>query len=95
MGTLTKRDREILNFIKDYMMDWGTTPTIREIGIGVGLYSTASVYNHFQKLVRLGYINPVSDKSFRYSVKGMKYVEEEGETWDTQKEQQNTVTKSE
>ena len=77
MGTLTKRDREILDFIKDYMVDWGTTPTIREIGLGVGLYSTASVYTHFQKLVRLGYIIPVSEKTFRYSVKGMRYVKDD------------------
>ena len=76
MGDLTKRDREILNFIKDYMMDWGTTPTIREIGIGVGLYSTSSVYNHLKRLEAHGYINYVCEKSFRYSVKGMKYVEE-------------------
>lgn len=76
MGNITKRDLEILSFIKNYMLKNGTTPTIRDIGDGVGLYSTSSVYKHFQRLVSYGYIYPVSDKTFRYSVKGMRYIED-------------------
>lgn len=74
---MTKRDKEILDFIKDYMVEHGTIPTVREIGEGVCLYSTTSVYKHMQNLVRLGEIIPVKEKSYRYIVKGMKYVREE------------------
>lgn len=70
---LTKRDQDILDFIKDYMKKNGTTPTIREIASGVGLYSTASAHSHFIRLSDLGYITQLDR---RYTVKGMKYVEE-------------------
>lgn len=72
---MTKRDKEILEFVKDYMKKTGTTPTIREIGEGVGLYSTSSVYSHFQSLVASGDIIPVTGNSYRYSVKGMRYID--------------------
>lgn len=75
MDKLTKRDKEILECIKRYMKEHGTTPTIREIGECVGLYSTSSVHIHFQKLVATGDIIPVTGKSYRYAVKGMRYVE--------------------
>lgn len=71
--TLTKRDQEILRFIKKYMMEHGTTPTIREIGNGVGLYGTSTVHVHFQRLIELGYIE---QHNRRYTVKGMRYVED-------------------
>lgn len=74
---MTKRDREILDFIKEYMIEHGTVPTVREIGEGVNLYSTTSVYKHMRNLVRLGEIIPVKEKSNRYIVKGMKYVRTE------------------
>lgn len=76
---MTKRDKEILDFIKDYMVKNGTVPSIREIGEGVCLYSTTSVYKHMQNLVRLGEIIPVKTKSYRYIVKGMRYVREEAQ----------------
>ena len=72
---MTKRDQDILAFIKNYMKENGTTPTIREIGDGVGLYGTSSVHVHFQRLVGLGYIE---QNNHRYTVKGMKYVEVDG-----------------
>lgn len=77
MGGLTKKDKEMLEFIKNYMLENGTTPTIREIGQGVQLYSTSTVHKHFQRLVDKGYIEQLSDgKSYKYRVKGMKYVVE-------------------
>lgn len=75
---MTKRDKEILDFIKDYMVKNGIAPTMREIGEGVCLYSTRSVYDHIQSLIKHGEIIPVEQekKSYRYRVKGMKYVRE-------------------
>lgn len=59
------------------MLENGTVPTLREIGKGVNLYSTRSVYEHMQKLIKLGEIIPSKENGNRYSVKGMKYVMEE------------------
>jgi repressor LexA len=72
---LTKRDEDILEYIKDYMKRTGVTPTIREIASGVGLYSTASAYSHFSKLNEMGYITQIDR---RYTVRGMRYVEDNG-----------------
>ena len=75
MGELTKREREMLEFIKSYMKEYGTTPAFRDIGDALNMYSLNTVYTHFKKLMMKGYITKVSDK--RYRVRGMKYVEEE------------------
>lgn len=76
MGDITKRQKEILRYIKDFMIAHGTTPSIREIGKGVGLYSTSTVHGHFQRLVESGYIEQIGDNNSRYTVKGMRYVED-------------------
>jgi repressor LexA len=70
---LSERDKAVLDFIKQYMLENGFTPTIREICEGVGLYGTSTVHKHFQKLVDMGYI---TQKEKRYCVKGMRYVED-------------------
>ena len=77
MGEITKRQKEILRYIKDFMLERGTTPSIREIGEGVGLYSTSTVHAHFRSLVDKGYIEQVT--SNRYIVKGMRYMEDESQ----------------
>ena len=43
---LTKRQEEILNFIKKYIADHGYPPAVREICAGVGLSSPATVFVH-------------------------------------------------
>ena len=72
MDKFTKKDEKVLRFIKDFMLVNGYTPTIREICNGTGYSSTSTVHEHFEKLVRLGYIEK-HDK--RFSVKGVRYVE--------------------
>ena len=74
-NVLSKREEEVLEFIKRYMKREGTTPTIREICIGLGYRSSSSVYTHFSRLVYKGYIKQYEKGSNRYSVKGMEYVE--------------------
>ncbi len=62
---------EVLEYIKDFMKKNGYTPTLTEIGEGVGLESKATVHDHFESLVKKGYITKYGK---RYSVKGMHYV---------------------
>jgi predicted transcriptional regulator len=54
------------------MIREGVTPTMRDIGEGIGLSSIASVHRHFSNLVKRGDIE-LKGRS-RYRVKGVKYV---------------------
>lgn len=66
----------MLDYIKTYMFKNGITPTMTEIGEGIGMYSTNTVFTHFQNLIRKGYIRKATrGKTFRYTVPGMHYVE--------------------
>ena len=53
---LTKRDLEILDFIKSYIAQYGYAPSYREIGEGVNMRSNSTVYSHVQKLLMFGEI---------------------------------------
>ena len=51
---LTKRQREIFDFISRYLSRHGYPPTVREIGQAVGLHSSSTVHAHLSKLESLG-----------------------------------------
>jgi len=59
---ITKRQRDVLDFIKKYIADHGYPPAIREICKGVNLSSPATVFVHMKNLERLGYIKTTSNK---------------------------------
>lgn len=51
---MSEMKKRILQFIKDYMSQHGYAPTVREIGSGVGLLSSSSVYHHLEMLLDAG-----------------------------------------
>ena len=51
-----QKQQEILEFIKQFILDKGYPPTVRDIGIGVDLKSTASVHFHLEQLEKNGLI---------------------------------------
>ncbi|MFH0815023.1 MAG: transcriptional repressor LexA [Candidatus Falkowbacteria bacterium] len=53
---LTKRQAELLNFVKTFQKDYGYSPSYREIGQGLGLKSTATVAGHLQTLKKKAYL---------------------------------------
>ncbi len=53
---LTKRQEEILNFIKKTVLEKGYPPSVREIGAAVGLNSSATVHSHLNSLESKGLI---------------------------------------
>jgi len=59
---ITKRQRDVLDFIKKYIADHGYPPAIREICKGVNLSSPATVFVHMKNLEQLGYIKTTSNK---------------------------------
>lgn len=53
---LSKRQQDILNFIKKEVQDKGYPPSVREIGEAVGLASSSTVHGHLARLESKGLI---------------------------------------
>ena len=56
MDDLTERQSAILTFISRHCRDSGYPPTVREIGLAVGLASPSTVHAHLAKLETAGHI---------------------------------------
>ena len=63
MNDLTKRQSEVLNFIKEFMVSHGYPPTVREICNSLGLSSPATAHSHLAQLESKGYIKKNSNKN--------------------------------
>jgi len=63
METLTRRQDEILNFIKEYIVSHGYPPTIREIGAAMGVNSPATIHAHLNNLEKKGVIKKDDSKN--------------------------------
>lgn len=50
--TLYKRQRQIIDFIAQYIQRYGYSPTLREIAASIGVSSLATVHEHLQALER-------------------------------------------
>ncbi|MCR5342935.1 MAG: transcriptional repressor LexA [Butyrivibrio sp.] len=55
-GKISEKQREILEFIKEKILEKGYPPTVREICETVHLKSTSSVHSHLETLEKNGYI---------------------------------------
>ncbi len=56
MTKLSKRQQQILDFIKKEVQTKGYPPSVREIGEAVGLASSSTVHGHLARLESKGYI---------------------------------------
>jgi len=56
MNKLSKRQSEILTFIKEEVKTKGYPPSVREIAEAVGLASSSTVHGHLERLENKGYI---------------------------------------
>ena len=59
---LTKRQEDVLKYIKKYVAKHGFPPATREIGEALGLTSPATVHTHIKKLVQKGYLRTTKSK---------------------------------
>lgn len=73
MKKLSKRQREVLNYIKKTWEETGEFPTVREITKALGLRSSGSGYFHLMALVRKGLLEKDEHGRFKW-----KYISEEG-----------------
>lgn len=54
--TMTKRERQVLCFIRRYFDRFGWAPSYRDIGKGIGLQSVGDVHRYLHRLEALGFL---------------------------------------
>ena len=70
--TLYKRQKQIIDFIGQYIQKFGTSPTLQEIADALGVSSLATVHEHLQSLVKKGVI-----RRFEGAVRGLELLDKE------------------
>ena len=60
---LTKRQKQIYDFIRDHVEREGYAPSLEEIGLRFGLSSVATVHKHVQNLVQKGLLRKAWNRS--------------------------------
>jgi len=63
MNELTKRQEDVLSYIKEFISKKGYPPTVREIGESLGLSSPATTFSHISQLEEKGYIRKGGNKN--------------------------------
>lgn len=53
---LTKKQKRLMDFLEDFQNNHKYSPSYREIAAGLGLRSVASVAEHIDNLVQLGFL---------------------------------------
>jgi repressor LexA len=69
--TLYRRQKQILDFIKQYINKYGYSPTLGEIAEALGVSSLATVHEHLQALTSKGVI-----KRYDGAVRGIEVVDQ-------------------
>ena len=52
MATLTKRQKQLVDFLENYITEHGYAPTLSEVGQYFGLSSLATVHKHLHNLAK-------------------------------------------
>jgi len=60
---LTKRQKEILGFLKDYLGERGYSPTLEEIANHFKIASLNAIYKHLKALEERGFIRRLSNQA--------------------------------
>lgn len=68
---LYRRQRQILEFVKQYIEKYGYSPTLGEIAEAIGVNSLATVHEHLQSLVQKGVI-----RKFEGAVRGIEVLDQ-------------------
>ncbi len=56
MATLTKRQKQLIDYLNNYISEHGYAPTLAEVGAYFGLSSLATVHKHLHNLEQKGFI---------------------------------------
>ncbi len=68
--TLYKRQRQIIDYISQYIQKYGTSPTLQEIADAIGVSSLATVHEHLEALSKKKVI-----KKYEGAVRGLELVD--------------------
>ncbi|MBR3363148.1 MAG: transcriptional repressor LexA [Bacilli bacterium] len=63
MEKLTKRQNDVLTFVKSYIVSHGYPPTVREIGKALDISSPATIHAHLSNLEQKGFIKKEGSKN--------------------------------
>ena len=88
-GKISKKQSEILEYIKSQIINKGYPPSVRDICEAVQLKSTSSVHSHLETLEKNGYIESFyGDETegrrrtyYQITPAGRAYYEEKCEEW--------------
>ncbi len=69
--TLYRKQKQILEFIRQYIDRYGYSPTLGEIAEAIGVSSLATVHEHLQALIKKGVI-----KKFEGAVRGIELIDQ-------------------
>lgn len=80
MEELTKRQREVIEFIVQYTFEHLYQPTLREIGQACQIASTNGISDHIKALRRKGYLeeSKANMRSFGLTDRALRLVKENG-----------------
>ena len=56
MEKLTNRQKDVLDYVKSYIVSHGYPPTVREIGAALDTSSPATIHAHLKNLEKKGFI---------------------------------------
>jgi repressor LexA len=68
--TLYKRQRQIIDFIAQYIQRNGYSPTLQEIATAIGVSSLATIHEHLQALIRKKVL-----KKYDGAVRGLELID--------------------
>lgn len=63
MEKLTSRQKDVLDFVKSYIVSHGYPPTVREIGKALNISSPATIHAHLKNLEKKGIIRKDNSKN--------------------------------
>ena len=70
MATLTKRQKQLVDYLENYIGEHGYAPTLAEVGQYFGLSSLATVHKHLKNLESKGFIRRLHNHSRALEIAG-------------------------
>ncbi len=61
MAVLTRRQREVFNFLRDNQQRFACPPSLNELCSALGMASRGSLYKHIMALIEAGLVEPFTD----------------------------------
>jgi repressor LexA len=67
---LTKREKDVLDCIREYSLQKGLAPSLNDIRVSLGLSSTSTVHEHISRLIGKGYLEKHPHRARSVQIRG-------------------------